>query len=223
MMVHIAKFLNDAGHLKQAYAFIAYYDEWRNYLENQRYLKFQKIVGTREIYQRMAKERLDPKEITRIEREYGSIDMELWNMVYCDPYLATHTHHRIYNHPQYTREEILLYMQVAFQSIEELFREIKPDAIIDFAPVNILRGVLDLVAQKYSVPFLYPTPCLLANRYYICRRFREDYAPIRETYLRLLSDGSPCKEGYNYLLQFPSPRPKLSINLICFQKMKQKI
>ncbi len=208
MIVHIAKALKNAGHLTQANAFVAYYDEWRDYLKNQKHVKFNKIIGTREIYQRMAKLHLDLDEINRIEIKYGSLDRELWNMIYCEPYIALHTHPRIYNHPKYTREDILLYLQATFKTFEELFEDIKPDAIIDFAHVNIVRGVLDLVAQKHQVPFLYPNHSLLSHRHYISSHVLENYAPIRETYQKLLLSKSNCIDGHKYLMQFRRPETK---------------
>jgi len=80
--------------------------------------------------------------------------------------------------------------------------------------------VLDLVAQKHKVPFLHPGSVLLANRYYICRRFREDYTPIRETYRRLLSDGSPCDDGYNYLKQFRHPETRTTYQFHLLAEME---
>ncbi len=208
MMVHIAKKLRDSGYLKKAYAFVAYYDEWRDYLENQTDVKFEKLIGTKEIFNRMESDTLDLEVIEQIEKKYGSIDIELANLIIGERYLAPHSHQRPYNHPSYTKEEILLYAQVTFQLVEELFEEVKPDAIIDFASVNILRGTLDLVAQKHNIPFLYPCQTLLSNRYYICRRFIDKYKPILKTYKKLLKSENPCYDGYNYLKWFRQPQVK---------------
>ncbi|MFC2091175.1 hypothetical protein ACFLTD_00190 [Elusimicrobiota bacterium] len=198
-MVHIAKYLKEKGYLEKAYAFIAYYDEWRDYLHKQKNVEFEKIIGTKEIYERMTSETVDYKKIKRIENEYGYIDLELWNIIYSDPYLSRHTHYRPYNHPAYTRDDVLKYVQASFGVIEGLFSEVRVDAVVDFARVCILRGAIDLVAQRYDIPYLFPHHALLANRYLICRRIRDEYKNVRKTYEDLLSSQDNCEKGYEYL------------------------
>ena len=221
-MVHIAKILKDMGYLERADAFVAYYDEWRGYLKDQDEVKFEKIVGTKEIFEAMGREKLDHKEIERIEKEYGALGFELWNMIYHSSYLSPHTHPRPYNHPKYSPEEKLLFVQINFQLAEKLLDEIKPDVIIDFAQASIVRCVLDMVAEKKGIPYLFSLTCLLKNRCFIYRRFFEKFSVIRKEYDSLLKKEDPCKDGYKYLSWFKKGEAKTVYNFHITENKKSE-
>ena len=200
LMVHLARILQENGQLTSASAFVAYYDEWRDYLRNQKEVKFDKIYGTKEIFNRMGNDNLDYSCLERMEKEYG--DKEIWNIVYNESYLAALGHYKIYNHPKYSDEDVLHYFQICTQVAESIFDEIRPDCIIDFAPVGIFRGAFDLVAQKRKIPYLNISTIILANRFYISSCVYEKYEPILKTYHRLLEERAHCEEGWHYLQQF---------------------
>ncbi|MFC2061373.1 hypothetical protein ACFLUV_02570 [Elusimicrobiota bacterium] len=202
MMLHIAKYFKEMKCLDKAYAFVAYYDKWRDYLENQSEIDFDKITGTKELFRRMDEEQLQYEAIERIEKDYSS-DIELWNLIFCEPMIVLHTHHKYYNQPAFkSREEYLKFVQVTFHFFEELFDEIKPDMVIDFARISILRGIINLVARKRNIPFMYPTHALVKDRYYICRDIWEEYKPIVDAYHKLLTEKAQCPDGYDYLKWF---------------------
>lgn len=200
LMVHLAKGLKEMGKLAQASAFVAYYDEWRDYLRNQKEVKFDHIYGTKEIFNRMGHDKLDYTELRRIEHEYG--EEEIWNAIFSERCLASLEHQMTYNHPRYSDADVLRYVQICFQVAERIFDEIQPDCIVDFASVGIYRGVFDLVAKQRGVPYFHISNIHLADRFYISRHVHAKYENIYNTYERLLESGSPCEAGWKYLRQF---------------------
>lgn len=199
LMAHIAEALQAHGELERADAFVAYYDEWRHYLRNDSKVQFQEVYGTREIFQRMGSEPIDLEELMRIEREYGAD--EIWNAIFCERYLTSLEHYNVYNHPKYSEEDVLRYVQLCFQVAERIFDQARPNCIIDFASVGIFRGVLDRVANRRGVLYLHPF-AQLADRFSLYTRVNEDYSFINRTYNQLLTQEAPCEEGWRYLNLF---------------------
>jgi CDP-glycerol glycerophosphotransferase (TagB/SpsB family) len=200
LMVHLAQMLKRQGELDEALAFVAYYDQWRDYLENESPVPFKRIYGTREIFQRMGSEPLDYDELKRIEREYGVY--EIWNVVFSERYLTALEHHNVYNHPKYSDEDVLRYVQICFQVAERIFDQDRPDCIIGFATVGIYRGVFNLVAKRRGVPYFYISSALLGNRFFVSMYDTPENISLRKTYHQLLDENAPCEEGRNYLGQF---------------------
>ncbi|MFX0195104.1 MAG: hypothetical protein ACFFCW_03190 [Candidatus Hodarchaeota archaeon] len=200
LMVHLAKALKDFGWLGNASAFVVYYHEWKDYLRTQGYVKFERIYASDAIFRRMGSERIDRKEIERLERTYG--DQEIWNIVFSERYLASLEHHNAYNHPKYSDEDVLRFVQFCFQEAERIFEEIHPDCIIDFAAVGICRGIFNLVAQRRGIPYFYIRGALLENRFFISLHASDENETIQKTYRYLLDINAPCEEGFGYLRQF---------------------
>jgi hypothetical protein len=223
-MVHIAKSLKEKGEMDGAFAFVAYYDKWRKYLEEQNHVPIKMTFGTRDIFQKMSTERLDYSELERIEEKYGN--KEIWNIIYTEGKLTPHTHTKYIGYKKYSKEDILLYCQTCFRYFEHIFEKYKPDCIIDFARVCIFRGVLDRVAEYNNIPYLYPYNAILGDqvgdRYCINRRTTENYEFIRKQYNSLLKNPESIKEGWNYLSRFREGESKSIYNLWTANPEKKK-
>lgn len=201
IMVHLAKVLQDMGYLYNASAFVAYYDEWKDYLKRQRLVKFDRIYGSDEIFQKMPTSRLNYSELRRFERMYG--DQEIWNIVYTEERISPHLGLNIHNHPKYSKKDIYLYIQLCFQAAEKILDEVKPDCIIDFAAVNAFRGILDLVARHRNIPYLWPSGAVvLGDRFFIAKRGWDTYEDIKKSYFELIRNQDSCSNGWQYLNEF---------------------
>jgi hypothetical protein len=198
LMEHVAGVLSDRGELDQAFAFVPYWDEWRAHLEGSP--TFGAVYGTREIYQRMGTDSVDPDELRRIETTYGRD--EIWNIAYTESYIAPVGHSSVFNHPKYTDSDVLRYLQFSFQESERILDDCRPDAIVDFAAVGLVRGVLDLVAKHRGIPYYYISSVQLANRFSVVPRLSEGFPRIQEDYLRLAESLSACPDGQEHLRWF---------------------
>jgi len=195
MMVDIASILQENNQLDEVSAFVSYYDKWKKYLKSQSKLKIKDIFGTDAIFKRMGKEKYNIDQIKRIENTYGKA--EIWNIVYTESYLTPHTHPQIFTNPIYSDDELLSYVQFTFEYAEEMLKDV--DAIIDFAHVNIFRGIFDLVAQKMNIPFLYPIHTIVKNKYTVGVRVNEEFEIIRKEYQELMNNNDPCLKGKEIL------------------------
>ncbi len=208
LMVHIAKFLKELDPTYSFDAFVAYYDRWRDYLREQDHVSVGTIFGTKEIYQKMGTEALDYVEIERIEKEYGSSGIELWNMIYSERYLTPHTHPETYNHPKYSPEEKLLYVQICFQVVEEYFEKNRPNFVLDFADASIVRLVIDKVAEKRGVRYIIPYHTLVSNFKCLTVRVIPNFEDIQKEYLYILKNKSTVKFGDSFLKDFKNKKIK---------------
>lgn len=198
MMIELAKIWKEKGWLEEAHAFVAYYDSYRPLLTENKEVAFTSCIGTTEIFEKMKTATLDWDELARIEKEYTTYSIELWNMIYSESYLS-HAHPEVFNHPSWSTEEKLLYVQLCFQTVEAYFDRVQPDCIVDFAAVSIIRIVLDKVAEKRGIPYLWPHFALLKNRFYVYRRGLGSFPHIENRYTMLLETNDPCIDGYDYL------------------------
>lgn len=206
-VLNIATLLKQRGVLDTPSAFIAYYDEWRHVLNNSN-IFFKYIYGTKEIFENLKKEKLDIEYLENIQKKYNGINTIL-NVAFTEPYLATFSHPKIYNHPVYTKTDYMLYIQLCFKMAEKIFYEAKPDAIIDFAGVNLFRGALDFVARYHNVPYLWADDLIaLSDRIHISRYCLDDYEDIRQEYKKIVKQKVECNNGWYYLKEYQNNKSK---------------
>jgi len=210
LMTHMARGLRERGVIERAYALLAYYEQWRDFLAKQEHVPIAGVYSLDDVFRAIPNTRLDQKRLDRIEAEYGSASLR--NLLYTDSLLAPHTHPKHVTPSYYTEDEKLQYLVASFEYFEKMLDESGADCILDVAHVGAFRTVLDRVAARRGIPYLYPFNALLGDRggdrYRINTSTLEDYADVRQRYERLLDHGDEIREGWDYLHAFRSPAQK---------------
>lgn len=210
LMAHLAESLRAGGVLDGACAYVAYYDEWRDWLAGPgRGAGFSAVYGTREIFERLD-EPPDPERIAAIEWEYGQGFVELWSLIYSEWTCGRHTHPRPVHAPPLSRERMLRYLQLCVDQAEEIFDRHGFGAVVDFAPVSIVRGALAMVAARRGAPYLHPFSALFRDWHLLHERPLERHTALRERYEALRNSGGDCAEGREHLGWFRSKDVKSS-------------
>jgi hypothetical protein len=143
---------------------------------------------------KIAKKVLDWSYIKRIEKTYTAYS-SLNEQILSEMTLLPYYHDRkYYEYIDYNK--ILLYVQLYYQYIEDLFENNRPDIILDTDVDFFGRAVLLEVANKYDVPYIsidharidgyvFPTTSLVKNR-------NEN---IESSFKKYLTDDSLLKEN----------------------------
>lgn len=210
LMTHIAKHLREQGIINPPHALLAYYDQWRDFLTTQKHTEIAGIHSLTDIFRKIPETSLDRAQLERIEREYG--ESSLWNLLFNEAQLAPHTHPRLITSSYYSPEDQLKYLQLSFEYYENLLDEHGIDCIIDIAMTGIFRTVLDRVAEKRGIPFLYPFNALLGDpigdRFRVNTRALEKFDDVRDRYEQLLAAPDMISEGWKYLTNFRNSKQR---------------
>jgi hypothetical protein len=210
-LVHIARTLKNMGEADKAYAYVAYYDEWEDYVRTLEDFKFENIFSTREIFQSIDDAPVDPAEVERVEKDYGT-GTSLWGLILTERWLvATAAHPLFARIPFYTKDQKLQYFVRLIRQAEKIFSENHIDCIIDFANIGLFRIALDLVAQKRGIPYYHTDSALLqdleeGDRHFISRRLNENYGFLDADYEAFKKSPERIKEGRAYLKKFRESR-----------------
>lgn len=205
-LAHIAKSLEDQGEIEELFAYTAYYDHWRDYLQSFEGLPFKNIFGTKEIFESIDDRNVDPSELDRIEREYGH--NLLWGLILTERWLVSTAAYPLFARvPYYTDAQKLQYFVKLIRQAETIFTENSIDCIIDFANMGLFRLALDTVAEKRGIPYYYVAHALLndletGDRFFIGTRINEDYGFLDTAYQRYRDNPELIKEGWDYLRKF---------------------
>ncbi len=205
-LVHIARALKKMGAADKFYAYVAYYDQWDQYVRNLDDFRFEKIFGTAEIFKAIDEKPVDSAELKRIETTYGA-DM-LWGLILTERWLVASAAQPLYAFiPFYSKEQKLQYFVRLIQQAEKIFDDTDIDCIIDFAQIGLFRIALEVVAKYRNLPYYHTDNALLrdpagGDRHFISRRLNENYNFMDPDYHKCKNNPSVIREGRDYLDRF---------------------
>ncbi|MCB9983983.1 MAG: hypothetical protein H6861_10010 [Rhodospirillales bacterium] len=207
---HIAEAMDRLGHIQKCYAYVAYYDDWRDYLQNDSSIEFESLFGTREVFSKIESETISVEEMVRIEKLYG--DRQLWSLALTERWLFPQAAYPLYARtPYYSQEQKTKYFALLIKQAESIFDDHPVDCVIDFANIGIFRMALDVVAEKRGIPYYHIDSALVqdldkGDRFFISRRLNDNYSFLEQSYQFYLKNPDRIGEGRQYLERFRAPQ-----------------